>query len=254
MKVCEIIDFIEKTAPKDLAEGWDSPGLKTGSLNKEVSKILVCLDISPTVVREAVDNSCNMIITHHPLLFRPVGYICEDDEPALCLAIKNDIAVYSAHTNLDFAPNGINDILAKTLMLENIEKDDSKKHAYGDLKEPLFFNDFITSVKQNLNTPFCYVTFPNGQYNNKLLHKIGVSSGGFDGQTSWAMELGLDAIVTGEIKHSDCVDLQNKNIIVIGAGHYFTEIPGMKALVESLNKNGYIAILSKEENNPFDFY
>ena len=93
MKVSDVVNFMEKTAPIELAEKWDSPGLKTGSLQNDVNKILICLDASALVVQEAIDKNCDMIISHHPILFHPVSYLSMDTEKALCLAVKNDISI-----------------------------------------------------------------------------------------------------------------------------------------------------------------
>lgn len=253
MKVCDVITFIEKTAPKELAEKWDSPGLKTGSLNSEISKILVSLDISPTVVQEAIDKECNMIISHHPILFHPISYISEDNEKALCLAIKNNISIYCAHTNLDFAVGGINDSLAEIIGLKNIQKDESGKHAYGNLEKSLTISEFVESIKTNLGTACVTAVIPKHILNTNHISKIGVSSGSYDGNIDWALELGVDVLVTGELKHFEYLSLNEENIVTIGAGHYFTEIPGMRALAKRLNAEGFESIISSEEKNPFIF-
>lgn len=254
MKVYEVIDFIDKTAPLTLAEEWDSPGLKTGSLNDTIDKILLCLDVSVEVVKEAIDKGCNLIISHHPVMFRPISSILYDNEAALCLAIKNDISIYSAHTNLDFAPKGINDTLAQAIGLIDIQKDFSGKHAYGYTTKEISLNDFIKQLKEKLKVPFVNVTMPSESYKDITIKKVGVSSGGFDGETKWAIDLGIQVLVTGEIKHAEFISLKNKSIIVIGAGHYYTEIPGMEALKDRLNDNGFYSILSNKEKNPFEFY
>lgn len=253
MKVCDVIAFIEKTAPKELAEKWDSPGLKTGSLNSEISKILISLDISPSVVQEAIDKKCNMIISHHPILFHPISYISDDNEKALCLAIKNNISIYCAHTNLDFAAGGINDSLAEIIGLKNIQKDESGKHAFGNLENSLTISEFAESVKINLGTSCVTAVIPKHLLNKNNIIKIGVSSGSYDGNIDWALELDLDVLVTGDLKHFEYISLNDENIITIGAGHYFTEIPGMRALAKRLNSVGFESIMSSEEKNPFTF-
>ena len=254
MKVSDVVDFMEKTAPIELAEKWDSPGLKTGSLQSKANKILICLDASALVVQEAVDKKCDMIISHHPILFHPVSYLSMDTEKALCLAIKNDISIYSAHTNLDFTIGGINDSLADIIGLQDIKKDKSGKHAYGYLKSPMTLNEFTENIKKSLNAPAITAVVPSHLNDKNDIYKVGVSSGGFDENYKWAEALNIDALVTGEIKHFEYVTLNEANLISIGAGHYFTEIPGMRVLCERLNSLGFNSIMSEREINPYKFY
>ena len=254
MKVSDVVNFMEKTAPIELAEKWDSPGLKTGSLQNDVNKILICLDASALVVQEAIDKNCDMIISHHPILFHPVSYLSMDTEKALCLAVKNDISIYSAHTNLDFTIGGINDSLAEIIGLQDIEKDESGKHAFGYLKKTMTLNEFTDNIKKSLNAPAITAVIPTHLSNKKDIIKVGVSSGGFDGNYKWAEALNIDVLVTGEIKHFEYVTLNEANLISIGAGHYFTEIPGMRVLCEKLNSVGFNSVMSEREINPYQFY
>lgn len=120
----ELIKLMDNIAPSKLIDDkWDNSGLQMGSLEKEVKKILVALDISPITVKFAIDNKVDMIISHHPFFFSPIKIISSDDIKGKMIVdlIKNDIVVYSAHTNLDSAENGVNDILAKKLSLKNIK-------------------------------------------------------------------------------------------------------------------------------------
>ncbi|KGE18148.1 Nif3-like dinuclear metal center hexameric protein [Paenibacillus wynnii] len=116
-----VIQYMEQLAPKHLAYDWDKIGLQLGTLQKEISNVLVALDVNDEVVEEAISLNCNLIIAHHAIIFRPLEGI-QTDTPAGKLyekLIKNDIAVYISHTNLDVTEGGMNDWMAEALGIEN---------------------------------------------------------------------------------------------------------------------------------------
>jgi len=119
VKCQQIIEAIEELAPVQLAESWDNPGLIVGGVNQDIRKVLVALDVTPQVAQKAVEEGVNLIIAHHPLIFHAVKSIRTDTPLGSTLAtlLKNDIAVYAAHTNLDSAAGGVNDLLANRLGL-----------------------------------------------------------------------------------------------------------------------------------------
>ncbi|MEG6585844.1 Nif3-like dinuclear metal center hexameric protein [Dendrosporobacter sp. 1207_IL3150] len=121
---CQVImDAIDKLAPRYLAEDWDNVGLLIGSPAQVVDNILVSLDITEDVIEKAVEKGVNLIISHHPLIFKPLAHLRTDNPQGRIIArlLKNDIAVFAAHTNLDTAAGGVNDILAQRLSLQGIE-------------------------------------------------------------------------------------------------------------------------------------
>lgn len=122
-KIKDITSLIEKNAPKSFAEEWDNPGLQIGDSNNKVSKILLSLDFTEDVLNEAISENCNLIINHHPFIFNSIKNVTtnNDNSKLIIKAIKNDISVYAAHTNLDNINNGLNWIVAKKLGLSNIE-------------------------------------------------------------------------------------------------------------------------------------
>ncbi len=241
MKASEIINLIEnETAPLCLAEPWDSPGLKTGSPNAEIYGITVCLDVTVSVIEEAVCSGHNMIVSHHPLIFGSVHDVCDDTKQALCAAVRNNMCVYSAHTNLDYADGGINDALAAACGITDIKKDASGHHRFGSLSErmPLAkYAGFIRSSLSAQHVGLILPAYPHAKSTEDItVSEVGVSSGAFDGDTKWAKECGIDILVTGEIKHSDAVALTYVDLAVICAGHYHTEMPGVVLLAENLRK------------------
>ena len=131
VKCSDIINIMEEYANPNLAEDWDNVGLMVGDENRTISKILVALDIDDKIIDEAIEKKCDMIITHHPFIFKGIKSIKASDTLGnrIIKLIKNNICVFSAHTNLDIAINGTSDTFAKLLNLEKIsnlfEKDNS---------------------------------------------------------------------------------------------------------------------------------
>lgn len=123
MKLKEIIDSLETLAPSSLQENYDNSGLLVGSADMEITSALVCLDSTPEVIAEAVRKKCNLVIAHHPIIFSGLKKINGKNyiERTVIEAIKNDIAVYAIHTNLDNVQNGVNKAIADKLGLINTQ-------------------------------------------------------------------------------------------------------------------------------------
>ena len=121
MRLSKIVTFFNEIAPGKLQEDYDNSGLLIGDVNNEISKALISLDVTTDVINEAISNNCNLIIAHHPLIFKPIKKLTGANltERLVVKAIKNDIAIYAIHTNLDNISNGVNDILAKKLNIKN---------------------------------------------------------------------------------------------------------------------------------------
>ena len=119
-KISDLIGIINKMAPPRLAEDWDNVGLQVGDPMAPVERILVALDPTPAAIRAAIESSCQLLLTHHPLIFKPLKKISTADPTASLIfqAIRNDLAVFSLHTNYDIANDGLNDVLAATLGVE----------------------------------------------------------------------------------------------------------------------------------------
>lgn len=123
MLLKEVISHIETLAPRHLQESWDNSGLQVGDIQQEITSILTCLDVTEAVVDEAIQKGCQLILSHHPLIFNGIKRIVGENYIQRCItkALKNDIAIYSAHTSLDNSPKGINFYLANKLGLKNIQ-------------------------------------------------------------------------------------------------------------------------------------
>ncbi len=129
MKIKDILDCIERKAPLHLQESYDNAGLQVGDASREVTGVLLCLDVTPTVLQEAIDKGVNLILSHHPLIFKGIKSICKGDAlgDLLLSAIEHHITIYSAHTNLDSMLGGVSYALAKQLGLKNLTPMDATK-------------------------------------------------------------------------------------------------------------------------------
>ena len=123
MKIKEIIAALEQFAPLPLQESYDNAGLQCGLTEAEVSGALLCLDVTEAVINEAIELGCNLIVSHHPLLFHGLKQVADADMVQRCLrmAVKNDICIYSAHTNLDSAEDGVNFRIAEKMGLIDVQ-------------------------------------------------------------------------------------------------------------------------------------
>lgn len=272
----EISAYMEEIASLSLAEEWDNPGLLLGGMSDEVKKIMVCLDITSEVVKEAVHKDVDLIISHHPVIFKPLKRVVKDDFKGKILyeLIKNNIGVYSAHTNLDVASKGLNDYLARLLGLSNIQNLNMLKfHLYeevayninplgikgeeyglgkvGTIDPSCTCSEFIERLKESLDVEHVKVI---GNVPAKV-QKAAVFCGGFDGNLSGLLRERPDILVTGDIKHNDAVDFSEMGFCVIDAGHYSTEIIVKDLIVKLIEKKfkNIDVFKSEWEKNPAQF-
>ena len=164
MKAIDIIKAFEKWAPKELIDSWDNTGFQIGDPEKDVKKILIALDLDKDVLKKAIAQEFQMVITHHPIIFKPLKSITTEEHNSSIIyeAIRNDIVVYNAHTNLDLAPGGVNDSLADILGLKDrkplsfVENQNmSNTFGYGRVGyiEKISFKGFLDLIKKNLCLP-----------------------------------------------------------------------------------------------------
>jgi len=239
---------MEKIAPVRFAEEWDNVGLIIGSYEQQIKRILVTLDITEAVVKEAIQKNVDLIISHHPILFRPVkSIIPTQTEGALIYPlIRHNIAVYAAHTNLDMAEDGVNDILCRILKIGNavplqgikeitpLDPAETLKIGLGRiglLTQPVSFYCFLRQVSEVLGNPFIQVV--HGSKREKI-EKVAVCGGSGGDYISLAAKLNADVYITGDISHHDALDAKALGLNVFNAGHYHTEWPIVPHLINRL--------------------
>ncbi len=234
----EIVDIMEKIAPKELACDWDHVGIMAGSPDMEITGIMLCLDLTQEVLEEAVGEGCNMIITHHPLIFHPLKTLSEERPSGRLVAniVRENMLVLSAHTNLDFTEGGVNESLIKQLGVNVVYSDKSGHHRYGELPSAMTLKDFVNMVDESLCAEGVKVVMPEGVNPMDLVKRVGVSCGGFDGETKWVYDYDVDVLVTGEVKHAEALSLEMEDFATVAAGHYATEIWGVDGLAMMLGE------------------
>ena len=228
--VADILKYIETLAPRSMKMDWDNVGLLCGTKSAAVTKILVALDPFEAVCKEAADIGAELIVTHHPLIFQAPKAITDETSIGRCIMqlCRHGISAINAHTNLDQAPGGVNDVLAQKLGLENVQIIDPKDGVgllrCGDVTEQPLEN-FLASVKENLNcTGLRYVS------SGKAVRKVAVGGGSCAGGMLEALNAGCDTFVTADIKYNQFWDAHDLGLNLIDAGHFQTENPVVAVL------------------------
>ncbi len=218
MKVQEIFSYLNERFPFNTALDFDNVGLLIGDKSATVTKIVVALDCTLEVVEFAKELGAELIITHHPVIFTGLKSITE--ETVTYKAIKNNISVISAHTNLDIADGGVNDALCEALGLTNIENlvcEDGFIIRKGELNAEMSAKDLAEYSAKALSA--------NARFNDggKLIKTVAVCSGSGSDMLFDAINSGADAYISSEIKHNVFIEAANNNFTVIDLGHYATE-------------------------------
>ncbi len=262
MIVSDVTDFLETIAPCHLQEPYDNAGLITGQKNWELKGVLISLDTTPDIVDEAVQRGCNMIVAHHPIIFRGLKKINGNNyvERAIITAIKNDIAIYAIHTNLDNVyADGVNQRIASKLNLVNTRilspKDLTVPNIgsgmVGELEKAVSTNVFLSFLKKTMQVGCIRHT--------ELIHdqiKTVALCGG-SGSFLIANAIGADAdiYISADIKYHEFFDADNK-IIIADIGHYESEQYTIELLGELLNSkfSNFAAHFTNHNTNPIKYY
>ncbi len=235
--VKDIVKILDDFARPELAEKWDNVGLLIGRVDKPVKKVIGALDFSPEVCEQAIAEGVDMIITHHPAILEPLKTITNENwqTEMILKIIAADIAVYSAHTNLDSVIGGVNDILARKLELEDIVSLEGEENPHegigrmGTLPKEISLKDYILTIKKALKIDS--VSVVDG---NRPVKKVIVCGGSGSFLIEKAIELGVDTLVTGDVKYHFGQTAAANGINLIDAGHQWTEMPIVNALADKL--------------------
>lgn len=238
--VSDILKLVETLAPRSMKMDWDNVGLLCGSRSTPVTRVLVALDPFEHVCKEAADWGAQVIVTHHPIIFRPLPNITDETTigRGLMTLIKHDISAINAHTNLDQAPGGVNDVLAKTLGLGNIQVlnpcgateagEPWGLLRMGDVEEqPL--EAFLAVVKDKLRCEG--LRYVDG---GKPVRKVAVGGGACADGFREALNAGCDTFVTSDVKYNQFWDARDFGLNLIDAGHFHTENPVVALLAEKI--------------------
>lgn len=228
--VYDIVRFMESIAPQSKKESWDNVGLLCGRKDRQVTTILVALDPFEDVAEEAVKLGADLIVTHHPLIFHPLYSLTDDTTTGRTAAtlLRHDIAAFSAHTNLDIAPQGVGSCLARALGLEDISViepiEKTADGVWGLLRmgtvAPQSLNDFLAHVKRALQAPA--VRYAPA---SEKVHRVAVGGGACADEWKSAFAAGCDTFVTADARYNDFWDARDAGLTLIDAGHFYTENP-----------------------------
>ena len=237
--VKDILEFIYTLAPKEMAEDWDHVGLNCGHLDQEVKSILVALDPFAAVCQEAADLGADLLVTHHALIWTPDFVTDETLQGKNTLfLIEKGIACINAHTNLDCAPGGVNDILARRLGLENVQVVNPKGvtkdgQNWGLLRQGVVseqpLTQFLNTVKGALGCEG--LKFVDG---GKHVSRVAVGGGSCGSELMEAVKAGCDTFVTADVKYNQFWDAYDLGLNLIDAGHFYTENPVVGMLAEKI--------------------
>lgn len=229
MKMKEILSALEQFAPLPLQDSFDNAGLQIGLTETEVTGALLCLDVTEAVLDEAISMGCNLVVSHHPLIFKGYKSITGRDYVERCIlkAIKNDIAVYSAHTNLDNANGGVNFKIAEKIGLKNIcflsQKMDYPEVTAGsgvvgelDIAETEL--EFLKRIKK-LFEAGCV---RHNKLSGRLVQKVALCGGAGAFLLPQAIGVGADVFITGEVKYHEYFG-HEQEILIAEIGHYESE-------------------------------
>lgn len=230
MTVRDILDYLSELAPLETAESYDNVGLLIGGADDSVTGVCCCLDITHEVIEEALKKKADLIISHHPVIFEGLKSI-PPWSPVMKL-VKNNIAAIAMHTNFDKAKDGVNAALVKALCFKS---DGSFENGYGAICE--ITRDFTPKTLAE----FCRkslgiecVRYSRKNAEQKRLSRVAVCCGGGVDRDIMrlARENGIDAIISGDIKHNFWIEAENCGITLIDAGHFGTE----RAAAETLER------------------
>lgn len=230
----ELIRCIESIAPKELMEDWDNTGIQLDVGHREINRVLVCLDICSETIEEAIQEDCEFIVSHHPMIFAPIRCVSREDAVGryLIKLIRNNISVYAAHTSFDSCVGGNNDYLAELIGLADIKTpEQAPVMRTGILMRPVTLRQFCELADRK-------ITGGKGlRYSGddeKMIRTVGICTGAGADLLDGAAKLGCDVLVTGDVKYHDAQRALQLGIALIDAGHYGTEIYFNKNMAEKL--------------------
>ena len=253
MKVSDVIRAIESTAPLFLQDDFDNSGLQVGFPEASVRKVLTCLDVTEAVVEEAVSSGCDMIVSHHPLLFHPLRQVSDTTYQQRCTvrALAKGIAIYSAHTSLDNAPGGVNYRIASIIGVHDLQPlqprpdGNGGSGVIGTLVQALPDSEFLARLKELFGVECLRHTAPAG----KTVSRVALCGGAGAFLMRDAVRAGAHAFVSGEFHYHDY--FESDGMLLAELGHFQSErctagllsdilreaLPGLEVIKTSLNTN-----------------
>ncbi len=250
MRIKELAEYLEHIAPLSLQESYDNSGLIIGDASQEIRGVLICLDVTEPVVEEAIEMGCNLIVSHHPLIFQGIKRITGENyiQRCIAMAIKRDIAIYAIHTNLDNTlMRGVNTRIAEMLGIVNYRalqpKAPPAELAYdcppeligtgliGELPEPMPFEHFLYKVKETMRVACLKHTALPAE----PLHTVALCGGAGSFLLRTAIQAGAQMYISADFKYHEFFIADGK-IVIVDIGHYESEQFTMELLKEMIRE------------------
>ena len=238
--VNDVLKYLETLAPRSMKMDWDNVGLLCGSRGQEVKKVMVALDPFESVCKEAAHWGADLLVTHHPLIFQPAKSVTDDDGVgrAILQLVRSGISAINAHTNLDCAPEGVNDVLAAKVGLADVQVlnpsgEDAEGRPWGLLRcgnvDEMPLAQFLEQVKTSLGCEG--LRYADG---GKPVRKVAVGGGACAGALREVADAGCDTFVTSDVRYNQFWDARELGVNLIDAGHFCTENPIVAVLAAKL--------------------
>ena len=227
MLLQEIIDIIESVAPRRQQEAWDNSGLQVGDLSREIHSVLLAVDVSEAVVAEAIKEGCDMILSHHPLLFHGLKQLTGATPQERCVAeaIRHDIAIYSSHTSMDKALRGVSGRMAEQLGLQEIRilvpsPDDARVGlgVIGNLPKPIHWSGWLKHVQQVFGADYVRYTEPV----KSTISRVALCGGAGAEFIPEAIAAGADTYLSADMKYHD-MQAAAGQIMAVDIDHWVSE-------------------------------
>ena len=252
MLLREIINSIESVAPRSAQEQWDNSGMQVGDTGRDIRSVLLTTDVTTEVVAEAIELGCDLIISHHPLLFHGLKQVCGQTPQARIVetAIKHDIAIYSAHTSLDVSIDGINTRLAKKLGIHSpCFLTENGLGVIGQLWEPMNYVDFIGYIHDILDCTYIRYTRPA----KERIETVALCGGSGAEFIETAIEQGADVYLTADCKYHEFQDADGR-IGLIDIDHWYSERHAREIFADLLKPLDLNVYISKNDKTPIQVW
>ncbi len=243
MSMEETLQVLQAIAPSELAEEWDNVGLLVGWRSSQVRGIMTTLDVTEDALHEAIDGNADLIVTHHPIPFRPLKRITNDDLTGkiLCKALQNGVSIYSPHTAWDNARGGINDQLASIVGLSIVEplipRDNPIHPGVGTARIGELHEAMLTSaLLDRLQSRFPSARIRLAGDTSRKIQRVAICCGSGGSLVAKAISRRADLFLTGEATYHQCLEAQAANTQVVTIGHRVSEAFAMETLADRLRE------------------
>ena len=255
----DIINIIESVAPLNYQENWDNSGLQVGNRNAKVNEALLTVDVTESVVNEAIDLGCNLIISHHPLLFRGLKHLTGATPQERCVekAIRHNIAIYSAHTSMDAYLHGVSGRIAEKLGIPNYRiliPSDTNTNAglgvIGELPTPMTCNALLEHIAHVFATNKAVLRWVEGAANE--IKTVAICGGAGAEFVEQAIAQGADAYISADFKYHE-LQTAHQRIMVVDMDHWVSE-HFTREIFEQLLSKHITTRMAKADKSPVKYY